>query len=100
MSVACFSAGLMLFTYATNQVWGLILPMNACLRRNNFGQGFVTSTITTVFTVSLDGSALLNCVLTQAPRLSLLLAWLPSPLGSPQNAGYSFSTVVMCGWRM
>jgi hypothetical protein len=31
--VACFSAGLMLFTYATNQ-------------------GFVTSTITTVFTFS------------------------------------------------
>jgi hypothetical protein len=30
-----------------------ILLMNACLRRDDFGQGFVTSTITTVFTVSL-----------------------------------------------
>ncbi|KAG1850771.1 hypothetical protein C8R48DRAFT_778116 [Suillus tomentosus] len=54
MSVACFSAGLILFTYATDQ-------------------GFVTSTITTVFTAVTPS------------------AWLPSPLGSPQNAGYSFS---------
>ncbi|KAG2155134.1 uncharacterized protein EDB93DRAFT_1248090 [Suillus bovinus] len=31
MSVACFSAGLMLFTYATDHVWGLIVLMDACL---------------------------------------------------------------------
>lgn len=65
-----------------------------------FGQGFVTSTITTVFTVSLLIVLRFRIACLLIPRLSLPSAWLPSPLGSPQNAGYSFSIAVMYGWRM
>ncbi|KAG2093724.1 uncharacterized protein F5147DRAFT_657346 [Suillus discolor] len=50
MTVACFSAGLMLFTYTTTQIRILILLQVVYLRCNGYDQGSVTSTITTVFT--------------------------------------------------